>query len=444
MATGDLAQIERETYRNLTSDIRTAKWPTRVAAAAGIQSTTVQGEGLSEKELDDATVKGYGVGAEQALTFERPFAEAILGTRRRREPLLLPGVPENLPPMVKQLKAITDAAFAAYPNNPFQVDFSPADTSADVSFQQDTSAMIEDAAIPGEPLRTDDTELFPSIQVTTARSVRGLVTTTYRDACLGRQPIRFISGQRRFNPATGRFVDLRFNGKMENTVRGAGPRQGGGKHVNYGKGYVDGLHWDLQPGGGGCHGTHSHYQWTDVGVHDFGEDTLPTDVLAFALPDANPVRARIDGAHGVWGQPLLPVMLTQKHRRADDPFNLTVGVRFTPGGAKFDMKGTRPEVAMAPATGIAYYHRRGHLGEPPNLLNPFWHATLVPPELDERDQLVAGGAYDPTRRSQEAGSRMEKLIRSAFPAGGAREPLDAYRGLRDDIPGMAKPAVTGR
>lgn len=443
----DLAQIQRETYRNLERDVRTAKWPKRIWDVAGLKGgRSVQGEGQSVDELGDATAKGAGIGADHALTFERPLAEAILGTRRRREPLLLPGVLENLPPMVKQMKAITDSAFAAYPNQPFSVDFGAADTSADVSFQDNTRAMVEDAFRPDEPPRTDNEELFPSLQVSTARAVRGTVTTVYRDACLGRQPIRFVSGQRRFNPASGRFVDLTVNGNMETFVRAAGPRQGGGKHVNYGVDHLDGLHWDLMPGGGGCHMTHSHYQWTRESVHDLDEDTLPPDVLAFALPDNDPDRRPIKGAKGVWGQPVLPVVLTQKHRRTDDPFNLNVGFKFTASGARFDMQGAQAETAMAPATGIAYYHRRGHLGEPPNLLNPFWHATLVPPELDERKENVPGGKYDPTEASQDNGgpSRMETLIRNAY-GNDARDTLDAYRGLRNDIPGMAKPApVNGR
>ena len=35
------------------------------------------------------------------------------------------------------------------------------------------------------------------------------------------------------------------------------------------------------------------------------------------------------------------------------------------------------------ATGIAYYHRRDHWDEFPNLLNPFWRATLAPIDVDD-------------------------------------------------------------
>lgn len=36
----------------------------------------------------------------------------------------------------------------------------------------------------------------------------------------------------------------------------------------------------------------------------------------------------------------------------------------------------------AVSTGLAYYHRREHWREPPNLLNPYWRATLVPATVD--------------------------------------------------------------
>ena len=201
----------------------------------------------------------------------------------------------------------------------------------------------------------------------------------------------------------------------------------------------DTVHWALS--GGGCHGSHQHYGWTDEKVHDLSGDTLPRDVLAFVLPDSDADINSPDGAHGVWGQPVLPVMFTQKHLPQNDPFNLNVGFKFTPGsGARFNMR-KPPETTLAPAAAIAYYHRRGHLGEPANLLNPFWHATLVPMEIDERRAIVNGKKYDPTQASQlpqPAGSlRMQRLINAS---GAGQDTLDAYNGLRNAIPGMSKPA----
>jgi hypothetical protein len=440
----DLAEIERETYRNLVRAVDRGTWAKQIAAAARVGTVLVPGRQLGHDELDDAT----GTGAVRVpVTFQRPLTEAILGTRRRREPLLLPTVPENLPPMVTQMQAITDAAFAVYPGQPFKVQFGVTETSADFSFQDLTDPMIEDPLVPGEPEKDDANELFPAIEFAHARSVRGRVTTFYTDACTG-QVIRYDSGQPpRRNPATGQLVDLSQTGKMEVFVRSAGKDQGGGKHVRYGKDSVDGIHWPLL--NGGCHGNHQHYGWTkeDV-VHDLPEDTLPKDVLAFVLPDSDPKLDSPQGAHGVWGQPVIPVMLTQKHNAAGDPFNLNVGFKFrsTGAGARFDMRKS-VDTALAPAAAIAYYHRRGHLGEPPNLLNPFWHATLVPVEIDERRQNTNGQLYDPTQASQSSQSagklRMEMLIDAADPNGGSKDARDAYNGLRKNISGMSLPPAQG-
>jgi len=438
----DLAHIQRETYRNLEEAVKDGTYAKRIASAAGIGTSTVRGESEAREELDNATGRSPGLDKAPPMTFQRPLTEAILGTRRRREPLLLPTVPENLPPMVKQMKAITDAAFANYPGQPFTVDFQAANVSADFANQSAAQRMIEDPLISGSPTPSDDLELFPSLQYGHARAVNGRVTTIYRDVCLGRTPIRFVSGTRRWNPAANRWVDLTKNGRMEVFIRTAGPGQGGGKHIDYGEEHLDGTHWKSFGSGsnvGGCHGLHQHYLATDVNVHDLDTDTLPHDVLAFALPDNDP-DINEKGAGGVWGQPVLPVMFTQKHNPKKDPFSLDVGFRFRRSGkgAQFDMRDP-VDTALAPAAAIAYYHRRGHLGEPPNLLNPFWHATLVPIEIDER-KAAPGKAYDPTEESQQAAKRMRSLIESAYPPGSDRKDVRAaYDGLKHSISGMSDP-----
>ena len=60
--------------------------------------------------------------------------------------------------------------------------------------------------------------------------------------------------------------------------------------------------------------------------------------------------------------------------------------------------------------------------------------------------IVANKAYDPTEGSQAAGSgRMVKLIKAAYPGSTWKDAVQAYDGLRDDIPGMSQPvSVTGR
>jgi hypothetical protein len=91
--------------------------------------------------------------------------------------------------------------------------------------------------------------------------------------------------------------------------------------------------------------------------------------------------------------------LVQRNMRARtvaDPWNFLTRFRFERGspGAQFDTRGlqladgTDNSVQTALSTGIAYYHRGESLGvdhwaEPPNLLNPYWRATLVAPDIDE-------------------------------------------------------------
>jgi hypothetical protein len=41
------------------------------------------------------------------------------------------------------------------------------------------------------------------------------------------------------------------------------------------------------------------------------------------------------------------------------------------------------------STGVTYYHRRDHWREPPNLLNPYWRATLATDDVDGEDMTDA-------------------------------------------------------
>jgi hypothetical protein len=81
-------------------------------------------------------------------------------------------------------------------------------------------------------------------------------------------------------------------------------------------------------------------------------------------------------------------------RTVADPWNFFVRFRFgSSGESTFDSRGltladgTPNQMQTALSTGIAYYHRGESLGvnhwnEPPNLLNPYWRATLVAPDID--------------------------------------------------------------
>ncbi|NBD09860.1 pilus assembly protein TadG-related protein [Corallococcus silvisoli] len=97
-----------------------------------------------------------------------------------------------------------------------------------------------------------------------------------------------------------------------------------------------------------------------------------------------------------------------------DPWNLAFRFRFEnnnpdPNAGKFDNRsatmadGTPLGIQTALSTGIAYYHRGrslsfSHWSEPPNLLNPYWRATLVPVDTDNSglaDAANALGASSP-------------------------------------------------
>jgi hypothetical protein len=90
------------------------------------------------------------------------------------------------------------------------------------------------------------------------------------------------------------------------------------------------------------------------------------------------------------------VQRDMNQRAVADPWNFFTRFRFEPGsqGSRFDSRGlvladgTSNAVQTALATGITYYHRGTSLGidhwaEPPNLLNPYWRATLVAPDIDD-------------------------------------------------------------
>jgi hypothetical protein len=109
--------------------------------------------------------------------------------------------------------------------------------------------------------------------------------------------------------------------------------------------------------------------------------------------DYNPDRVAL--ADDLFGQPKNYVVLQRDYaQRAPDPWNLLFRFRFNPSraGTVFDntglhlTDGTDISKAVALSAGMAYYHRVGEAErwqEPPNLLNPFWRATLVGADVDQ-------------------------------------------------------------
>ncbi|MDP2272426.1 MAG: Tad domain-containing protein [Archangium sp.] len=95
-----------------------------------------------------------------------------------------------------------------------------------------------------------------------------------------------------------------------------------------------------------------------------------------------------------WGQPKVIVALQRDLTMKKFPWELHFKFPFSATGpaSEWDGRGrelhTRTGNGMnissqgAVATGIAYYHRRDHWEEFPNLLNPFWRATLAPIDVD--------------------------------------------------------------
>jgi len=98
-----------------------------------------------------------------------------------------------------------------------------------------------------------------------------------------------------------------------------------------------------------------------------------------------------------YGQPKnFAVVQRDLMARGLDPWDLSFRYRFESGstGSTYDARafamadGTPNHLQTALSTGIAYYHRGRSLGinhwsEPPNLLNPYWRATLVGADIDE-------------------------------------------------------------
>jgi hypothetical protein len=121
-------------------------------------------------------------------------------------------------------------------------------------------------------------------------------------------------------------------------------------------------------------------------------------------------RAQLSNPANDFGQPKLYAILERNYaaRTTNDPWNLLFNFRFAQSGsgAQFD-NGSYRGTFLTPAgfdlskqvalgAGLVYYHRPtiaggGGYKEPPNLFNPFWRATLSPPDDDVGDRLDAAG-----------------------------------------------------
>ncbi|NRD52883.1 pilus assembly protein [Corallococcus exiguus] len=127
-----------------------------------------------------------------------------------------------------------------------------------------------------------------------------------------------------------------------------------------------------------------------------------------------------NGADNNYGQPKNFAVIQRDRSNMpvaqQDPWNLAFRFRFkasnpNPNAGRFDntsatmADGVTPlGIQTALSTGIAYYHRGrsasfSHWSEPPNLLNPYWRATLVPVDTDEsglQDAIDTLGSSSPS------------------------------------------------
>lgn len=144
------------------------------------------------------------------------------------------------------------------------------------------------------------------------------------------------------------------------------------------------------------------------------------DYVMSSAGATDPLNRPVNTKDNLYGQPVLYAMVQRDYSKVkDDPWNLRFDFHFTPEGAEFDNGGRKPDgkvkkgltdPALEPFTrqvvlsaGLAYYHRHGHAKEPPNFFNPFWRATLIPPEIDSANGVSLGTGGDAVRALNRAG-----------------------------------------
>jgi hypothetical protein len=131
----------------------------------------------------------------------------------------------------------------------------------------------------------------------------------------------------------------------------------------------------------------------------------------------------------VFGQPktyaVLERDLSKRFSGKADPWNLMFNFKFLSGGSgqDFDNRGIKMtsqgnadiSKATALSAGIAYYHRVGAgYKEPPNVLNPFWRATLTRANID----LQPGDISDITETLGASGLSQAKDVAEALNSAG--------------------------
>ncbi len=143
------------------------------------------------------------------------------------------------------------------------------------------------------------------------------------------------------------------------------------------------------------------------------------------------------GEGDAYGQPKSYVALERDYRNVHRPWDLFFNFKFdqSASGEKFDNRGEKLigwfgrglDISQAAvlSTGMTYYHRKGQRKgtdlwqETPNLLNPYWRATLVPADIDLRG--------DPDQLASPAPGGAD--VKTALSGASHRWQLDAYQEL---------------
>ncbi len=155
------------------------------------------------------------------------------------------------------------------------------------------------------------------------------------------------------------------------------------------------------------------------GLVDFTAIPGPQAPDARDLGCVSPGDRCIVGPRDLYGQPKLTAMLIRdRSNRGNKAWEKAFSTNILGADAQFVANdpsrnlttksrhglGAHPglEVQVAVAAGLAYYHRRGHLKEPPNMMNPFWHATLTPWDIDVNGRAAFNQYQTPVYSNPEA------------------------------------------
>ncbi|MEW6434045.1 MAG: Tad domain-containing protein [Myxococcota bacterium] len=131
-----------------------------------------------------------------------------------------------------------------------------------------------------------------------------------------------------------------------------------------------------------------------------------------------------DSPGDAYGQPKVVVALERNLAFRRFPWELNFSFPFSATGTAREWDGRGQQLHRGPApgldiskqvawaTGIVYYHRFEHWNEFPNLLNPFWRATLAPADVDLQGRSDVVDALRGPHKWQ--GDAYDELVKAGF------------------------------